>query len=288
MSNNEITLYDKIANPIEAVEKMGKWFHSSGMFGCKSVDQGMVLAMACIAERRNPIEIARTYHIIDGRLSMRADAALAEFNNRGGRHVVVAQTPERAAIKLIKDGHETDFSFTWEDAQKERYPYTGKVDNDKKPILKDNWSTPRQRALMLWARCVTNGVRTVDPAVMAGYYETTEIEDLPAVAAPAKPLFPSQPPAPVSEAQPVAAEVVETATQEAEERREAYILDLKTALGPDGVATATSWLIGNGRLSAGQTISDLTLPQVEKIVNNLSAFEAAIGLKKAEAAAHAE
>jgi len=90
-----IELYDRIADPLEAIDRMGEYLAKSGMFGCEKVEQGKVIAMACLSEKKNPMDIARTYHIIDGRLSMRADAMLAEFRNRGGpaRCCVPASSP---------------------------------------------------------------------------------------------------------------------------------------------------------------------------------------------------
>jgi hypothetical protein len=45
-----------------------------------------------------PLTLAEKYHLIQGKLSMRADAMLAEFNARGGKHKIKERSPERVAI----------------------------------------------------------------------------------------------------------------------------------------------------------------------------------------------
>ena len=43
--------------------------------------------------------------------------------------------------------------------------------------LKDNWSTPRRRMQMMWARAVSDGVRTVCPLATRGHYTPEEAVD---------------------------------------------------------------------------------------------------------------
>jgi hypothetical protein len=189
----QVALYDRIADPMDAVVKFGDSMFRSGMFGCQTPDQGRMLALVCMSERKSPTEIMRTYHIIENKLSMRADAMLAIFRMLGGEHEVLHRTPEIASIRLI-DGKtrarkQTDFTFTWEEAQQEPFPY-GKPDKDGKPVLKKNWATPRARMQMLWARVVSDAVRTLKPEVNWGVYtpeETADFgDDIPGASAPPK------------------------------------------------------------------------------------------------------
>ena len=166
----ELSVYGRIQDPLEFVERMGAAIAKSQMFGCKNLDQGKVLAMACLAEGENPLTIARRYHIIDGNLSMRYDAMLAEFRRRGGKYEVLTRSNEEAEIKLVLDGQEHKESLTWEEAQKE--PYV----RDSKGGLKKNWRTPRARRQMLWARVVSEAVRVMCPEIVAGVYEPVELE----------------------------------------------------------------------------------------------------------------
>lgn len=171
----EVSLYQKMSDPIAAIEKMGEWFYRSGLFGnLTSPAGGCVIAMACMAENRTPFEISKRYHVIDNKLSMKAEAMLAEFNSRGGKHRIIQRDGDCVAVELTPHGGApVEFRFTWEEAQGERYVY-GK---DGK-TLKDNWSTPRRRMQMMWARVVSDAVRAVDPGVVVGTYTPEEIMDM--------------------------------------------------------------------------------------------------------------
>jgi hypothetical protein len=76
----EMVLYNNVKDPMEMVEKIGSALSRSGMFGIRSEEQGMILAMACMAEQKSPIEICQKYHIIEDRkngtfqLTRRADS----------------------------------------------------------------------------------------------------------------------------------------------------------------------------------------------------------------------
>lgn len=180
--------FDNIRDPMDFVAKFGDAMHASGMFGCKTKDQGRVLAMACLCERKNPLELTRLYHLVDGKLSMRADAMLAEFRGRGGEHKLIARTPDEAAIELTigkgKGATKEIFRLTFKEVVQEPFPWAkgGKKflpDGSPDPKqLKDNWATPRARMQMLWARVVSDGVRTLMPEVVAGSYTPEEIGDI--------------------------------------------------------------------------------------------------------------
>jgi hypothetical protein len=167
-----ITVYDNVQEPLAFVERFGTMIAKSRMFGCENEAQGQVLAMACLAERQNPIAIKRTYHIIDGNLSMRSDAMLAELRNRGGKHKVLKRTEDEASIEVTFNGETLVESLTWAEAQNEAWPYA----KDGK-TLKKNWRTPRARRQMLWARVVSEAVRTIAPEVIAGVYTPEEVGD---------------------------------------------------------------------------------------------------------------
>jgi len=160
-----LDFYQRIADPIDAVNKLGLAFSQSRMFGCKNDSQGRVLAMACLAERRSPVDLMREYHLIEGNLTMKADVMLSRFHAVGGEHTIVARSPERAAILLKFRRQKQEFEFTWEEAKLEPYVYC----KDAK-TLKDNWSTPRRRMQMLWARLVSDSVRAFAPQCVAGQY----------------------------------------------------------------------------------------------------------------------
>lgn len=169
------TIYDRIADPLDFINKFGGAIHRSHMFGCGSIEQGQVLAMACYCERMNPIQLTRTYHIIGGNITMKSEAMLAQLRLRGGSHEILERSPEKAGIRLItgagraRQAH--DFWFTWEEAQKE--PFV----RDSRGGLKTNWATPRSRMQMLWARVVSDGVRAMMPEINSGMYTPEETGD---------------------------------------------------------------------------------------------------------------
>jgi hypothetical protein len=184
---NDMTIYEKFNDPGQLLEQIGKAICLSEMFGCDNASQGQVLALECAAKRIPPMSLAERYHIIHGRLSMKADAMLADFRSKlGGTHKVIEKSPDRAAIQLILGDQELLSEITWEEARIEPFVYAGKEASVISKIakgqfsdlvLKPKYATPRSRGQMLWARAVSDGVRTIAPEVIAGYYTPEEISD---------------------------------------------------------------------------------------------------------------
>jgi len=181
------TVYDRAKDSGEFLKELARMIHSSGMFGCDTPSQGYVLALECAARKMPPLALAERYHLIKGKLSMKADAMLADFASQtGGSHEILERSPERAAIKLTKSRKSHVFELTWADAAKEPFVYegresdlvgllaTGKTDRLK---VKPKYATPRSRMQMLWARVVSDGVRAVAPEVVAGHYTPEETAD---------------------------------------------------------------------------------------------------------------
>ena len=173
----------QLAMPIQGlsdIERVGQMFASSGMFGCKNAEQGNILALTCYTEGMTPVQFKRRYHMIDGDISMRADAMLAEFRmDHGGNHEWITRGPDGCAIKLIRaDGYEAVFSLSWEDAQKEPFVWSSNKDKQGNPIPKKNYATPRARMQTMAARVASEGVRAVCPEVNAGCYAPEELQDL--------------------------------------------------------------------------------------------------------------
>ncbi len=158
-------------NTVAEIQQIGEMFERSGMFGCSQQGQGTVLAMTCVMQRMTPLEFIQTYHIVEGRPTMRADAMLANLLDLGGEYQVIERTADRAAIAASFRGAVFESCFTWEEAQLEPYIY-GK--DGKTP--KKNWATPRARMQMLWARVVSDVVRVVCPLANRGVYTPEEIE----------------------------------------------------------------------------------------------------------------
>lgn len=159
-------VYDRIADPITAIEQLGSWISSSGMFGCTKVEQGHILAMQCLAEKKSPFDIKRTYHLINGQPTMRADAMLAGYRARGGK-VLWKQADSKGAVAIWKyDGNEIELGYTIADAQAAGlWP------------AKSGSGWAKDPAAMLRARLVSKAVRMLAPEVVMGIYTPEETQD---------------------------------------------------------------------------------------------------------------
>lgn len=167
---DSIELYTKLQNPIEAIDRLGEMFAKSGMFGCSRVEQGKVLAMICLAEQKSPVHILRTFHIIDGQLSKKALASLAEFRKAGGRHKWILDGNDglKATGQFTFEGNTVEVSYSIEDAKRQNL--------SMKPG--SNWAkTPSN---MLRARVITNAIAMLCPEIFAG----DDSDNEPQVAAP--------------------------------------------------------------------------------------------------------
>lgn len=171
---NALAIYEKIAQPIAFCDAMAET--CAAVTGC-SLQQGKAVALTCLCEGITPHEYARTYHNIQGKSAMRADAMLATFRGKhGGSHRIVERSENRAAIELTNaEGEKYSDEFTWAQAQQSRWPWKDHEKHEKG--LKDNWSTPTDRKAMLWARLVSDSIRAFAPEVVAGIYTPEELVD---------------------------------------------------------------------------------------------------------------
>lgn len=152
--------------PISDIERMAGAIAKSGLFGVKNSDQAFALMCVAQAEGLHPAIAARDYHIISGRPTLKSDAMLARFQTAGG------------SVKW-KELTETKATATFSHEQGGSVEITWTIDMAKKAGLLKNptWNSyPRS---MLRARVVSEGIRTVFPGVVAGYYTPEEVEDYP-------------------------------------------------------------------------------------------------------------
>jgi hypothetical protein len=170
---NELTIYQQIADPVSAMVSIGKAITSSRIFGCQNESQGQVLALECLAKKLPPLALAEQYHLIDGKLSMKADAMLSGFEDANGSYEIKEYSPDACEILFVRGKNQLTVRITWEQAQQEKWPF------GKGKELKTNWSTPIGRQDMLWARVVSRGVRRLAPGVVCGRYTPEEIGDSP-------------------------------------------------------------------------------------------------------------
>lgn len=208
----EIELYSKLQDPISAIKQLGTMFAKSGMFGCEKEEQGQVLAMICLSERKSPVAITTNYDIVEGKLRKKALAALADFRSAGGKHRWISSGDSVAAKP---EEHYAELELTDKDGSKVTYRYS-MADAKAEGLIKDRSRWVKRPGNMLRARCISNGLGMLCPEIFAGEDEDSEEQPEP------KPLLretaPKAEPARKETAINVEATVVNTAEPKAPEQ----------------------------------------------------------------------
>lgn len=184
-NGNELStlgVYDRISDPMLAIKTLGRSIFLSGIFGLDKPEQGEILAMQCLVEKKSPLELARTYHFIQGQLAIRSDALLAKFQIAGGKVEWITRTDELVEAVFSKGDSKP---VTIIASMKEYVGNGTALGKDGKP--KDNWKKWPRR--MLTARAVSEGVRLVAPECCFGTYTVEELDASPSV----RLNYPSQP-----------------------------------------------------------------------------------------------
>jgi hypothetical protein len=161
---NEIQIYDKIAG-VSELKELGTIFAKSGMFGVNKEEQGQIFALQCITERKTPLDMARTYHLVEGKLTMRSDAMLAGFRQAGGKCIWKQFNSSVATALFEHQENKIELSYSIEDAK-------------KAGLVKPNSGWIKNPADMLRARLITKAVRMLAPEIVTGIYTPEEIHDM--------------------------------------------------------------------------------------------------------------
>ena len=174
MSN--LMLYEELAkqDAMSAIVKLGEVFARSGMFGITKPEQGHVMAMTCIIENMTPVEFFRRYHVIEGKLAMKADAMLARFQELGGRVSWLEFGKKACRARWSYCGNDIIVDFTIADAA--QAGLCG-PDGTRKPGQDKDGNWQKYPDAMLRARCVSKAIRMLAPQVNAGMYTPEEEED---------------------------------------------------------------------------------------------------------------
>jgi hypothetical protein len=213
MTNELATTQPAAIQTLEQMEGAAEKLALSGLMGPKTTKEMVYgLMLLCQCEGLNPVAAMKRYHIVEGRPSMRADAMQAEFQARGGAIIFHVRTDEMVAATLFAEKGKVDdaararaagrFEAMWAldcepDPDKRsklmvavsKFSIEGEetiirtfADCQAKRITegangtKANWKTsPRQ---MLTARVITEGVRLVNPGLIAGIYSEDETADI--------------------------------------------------------------------------------------------------------------
>ena len=157
---------------LQKIERLGKIMWESGLFGLSKPAQGAMLALKSITEQRDPLDIMREFHIVEGKFSKKSEAMLAQFQALGGKRTwrwTSWSEDKAAAIVVDKNGFEYAVEFTYDQAERAGIIY------NKEGKVKDVWR--KSRADMLPARCISKTIRMIEPAIANGMYAPEELDD---------------------------------------------------------------------------------------------------------------
>jgi hypothetical protein len=152
--------------PFEDVQKLATAVARSRLFKAfDNPETALVLMMVAQAEGCHPIQATQRYDVIQGKPAKKADAMLADFQQRGGK-VTWKQLDDTAAEgEFMGPGLGAPVSIRW----------TIEMAKNAGLISKQTWQQyPRS---MLRSRVVSEGVRSAMPGVVAGLYTPEEVQD---------------------------------------------------------------------------------------------------------------
>jgi hypothetical protein len=148
--------------------------------------EGFIIAAICYQHDIAYDDFAETYNVMHGRLSKKADAILVDLKALGGSYEIIERTAVMAKAVFSYNGQSRESTVKFEDLKSEPFIYNGKESDVaklinagqfNKLIMKSKYSTDRARMQMLWARCISDGVRVVCPAACKGIYTPEETSD---------------------------------------------------------------------------------------------------------------
>lgn len=158
-------------NPIQPhsvgdMQNMARAFVDSRMFGVQNLAEALSLLLIAQGEGLHPATAMQQYHVIQGRPALKADAMLARFQQACGVVEWTEITDDRVAAK---------FSHPTASPQPVMIEWTNETVAQAQlggnPMHK---KYPRQ---MKRARVISEGVRTVYPAAISGFYAPEEVVD---------------------------------------------------------------------------------------------------------------
>ena len=161
---------------LKDIERMGELLAQSKICGGINPAAGAIIIFNCIQTNTTLEKFIQRYHVIPTiaktEITRKAETMLADFQEAGGTVNILERSPERCAAKFTMGKTFYTSDLKWEEIKNESYT---KARDGK--TLKENWSTPRRRMQMMWARCISDGIRVVSPAVTHGQYTEEEAID---------------------------------------------------------------------------------------------------------------
>lgn len=150
--------------PVGEIQIMAMAVAKSGLFGVKTPEQAMALMLIAQAEGLHPAIAARDYHVINGKPALKADAMLSRFQAAGGKVEWKEYTGEKC-IGIFSHAQGGSVEVIWTLAMA------------TKAGLTNNPTWNKFSRAMLRARCISEGIRTVYPGVISGFYTPEEVQD---------------------------------------------------------------------------------------------------------------
>jgi hypothetical protein len=179
MNENQIVEYQKNQMQANDPEVIMKWipiaeqFAKSGLFPeIKTAAQAFAIIRYGAEIGLSEILALQSINIIKGRLAIGSQALLSLAETRGVTWNIVEETKEKCVIDFSKGKSKYRCTVTMEECE----GFYMMWDTEKKAMkMKDNWK--KQPANMLYARCVSKGLRRIDPGCAMGMYTPEETTD---------------------------------------------------------------------------------------------------------------
>lgn len=147
------------------MDQMAGAIAASGLFGMKDKNSVLALMAVAQAEGLHPATAARDFHIIQGRPALKADAMLARFQNAGGKVDWKDYTDEKVT-GVFSHPNGGELAVTWTIEQANRIG-----------LVKPGSGWQKFPRAMLRSRCISEGIRSVFPGSVTGFYSPEEVAD---------------------------------------------------------------------------------------------------------------
>ena len=147
------------------MEQMAQAIAKSGLFGMKDTNSVLALMAVAQAEGLHPATAARDFHIIQGRPALKADAMLARFQNAGGK-VEWKEYTDESVTGVFSHPNGGNLAVTWTIGQA-----------TKIGLVKPGSGWQKFPRAMLRSRCISEGIRSVFPGSVTGFYSPDEVEN---------------------------------------------------------------------------------------------------------------
>ena len=151
--------------PFVEMQQMAKAIADSRLFGLTDINQVLALGMVAQAEGHAFATAARDYHVIQGRPALKADAMMARFQSAGGKVNWEVYTDERVTGTFSHpNGGSLVVTWTIEQAR-------------SIGLVKPGSGWQKFPRAMLRSRCISEGIRSVYPGSVTGFYSPEEVAD---------------------------------------------------------------------------------------------------------------